>query len=111
MSWMSQRTRAVTLDALGTLVELEPPWENADALGNSIPAERLEAAFRAEMAYYRDHSHEGADRSSLADLRRRCAEILSRELDRPVDAEQLMSAIRFNAYPDAAPALDALRGR
>ncbi len=108
---MSPRTRAVTLDALGTLVELEPPWEHAEAIGNSIPRDRLETAFRAEMAYYREHSHEGADPDSLAALRARCAGVLSRELGREVDESQLMSAICFSAYPDAAPALAALRDR
>ena len=71
--------RAVFLDALGTLVELEPPWIS---LRRRIPAEvsdeRLEAALRAEMAYYREHSHEGRDEASLADLRERCAAIVSR---------------------------------
>ena len=63
-------TRAVFLDALGTLVELEPPWIS---LRNRVPDEvsddRLEAALRAEMAYYREHAQEGRDESSLADLR------------------------------------------
>ena len=62
-------TRCVLLDALGTLVELEPPWVHL-AGG---PSEPLERAFRAEMSYYREHSDEGRDADSLADLRRRCA--------------------------------------
>jgi HAD superfamily hydrolase (TIGR01509 family) len=105
------RTRAVLLDALGTLVELEPPWEHAGALGDGVPRERLIAALRAEMAYYREHSHEGRDPDSLADLRERCAAVVSRELGRPVSAEALMEAIRFHAFPDAAPALESLRAR
>ena len=45
-------SRAVMLDALGTLVELEPPWVHlAEALGVQ-PDERLVAAVRAEMDYY-----------------------------------------------------------
>jgi len=56
-------TRGVLLDALGTLVELEPPWLH---LGGDEP-ERAERAFRAEMAYYRSHSDEGRDTDSLAD--------------------------------------------
>ena len=56
------RTRAILLDALGTLVELEPPWVHlADALGDGVPPDRLEAAVRAEMRYYRAHSDEGRD--------------------------------------------------
>jgi putative hydrolase of the HAD superfamily len=103
-------TRAVFLDALGTLVELEPPWAHlAQALG--MPRdERLVRAVRAEMAYYRDHSHEGQDPRSLATLRGRCAEVLSRELGREVDVATMMAAIRFRAFPDARPALAELRG-
>jgi FMN phosphatase YigB (HAD superfamily) len=102
--------RCVFLDALGTLIELEPPWSHlAAALG--IPDdERLRRAVGAEMAYYRDHSHEGRDEASLGDLRARCAELLSRELGRPVDVETMMAAIRFRACDDASPALAALRG-
>lgn len=106
------RTRAVFLDALGTLVELEPPWVHlAVALGDGVPPDRLEAAVRAEMRYYRAHSDEGRDAGSLADLRQRCADVLSRELGRTVDVETLMAAIRFRAFPDAPPALARLRER
>jgi putative hydrolase of the HAD superfamily len=102
-------TSAVLLDALGTLIELEPPWEHlAASLG--IPADDgVERAMRAEMSYYRAHSHEGRDAATLADLRRRCAELLSRELGRPVGVETMMAAIRFHPFPDAPPALGALR--
>jgi putative hydrolase of the HAD superfamily len=103
-------TRAVFLDVLGTLLELEPPWINLrQALGDELPEERLVAAVRAEMAYYRDHSHEGRDAASLADLRSRSAAFLSQVLGREVDVATLMEAIRFRPFPDAAPALEALR--
>lgn len=102
-------TRAVLLDALGTLVELEPPWVHlADVLGTE-PDERLVRAVRAEMAYYKEHSHEGRDEPSLADLRGRCAAVLSRELGREVSVDAMMAAIRFRAFDDAAPALAELR--
>jgi putative hydrolase of the HAD superfamily len=105
----SRRYDAVFLDALGTLVELEPPWLHlAPALGVEAD-ERLVAAVRAEMDYYRAHSHEGRDERSLAELRERCAEVLSRALGVPVPVEAMMAAIRFRAFPDAAPALSALR--
>jgi putative hydrolase of the HAD superfamily len=103
------RTRAVLLDALGTLVELEPPWVHlAEALGME-PDALLVRAVRAEMSYYRDHSHEGRDARSLAELRGRCAEVLSGELGREVSVETMMSAIRFRAFGDAASALAILR--
>jgi FMN phosphatase YigB (HAD superfamily) len=102
-------TRAVLLDALGTLVELEPPWVHlAGALGIE-PDERLVSAVRAEMGYYREHSHEGKDTESLAALRDRCAGVLSRELGRDVPVETMMAAIRFRAFGDAVPALAELR--
>ena len=105
-------TRAVFLDALGTLVELEPPWLSLrDRVPAEVSDERLEEALRAEMAYYRDHAHEGRDEASLADLRERCAGIVSERLGIEVTADELVEAIRFDAYPDALPALRELRER
>jgi putative hydrolase of the HAD superfamily len=104
-------TRAVFLDALGTLVALEPPAPRlAAALGIPLD-ERVERAMSAEMAYYREHAHEGGDEASLAELRARCAEVVSGELGVDVGVETLMVAIRFRAYDDAAPALTELRAR
>jgi putative hydrolase of the HAD superfamily len=114
MPWgsINAMIRAVFLDALGTLVELEPPWIS---LRSRVPAEiadeRLEAALRAEMAYYREHAQEGRDEASLADLRERCAVLVSRELGLEIGVDELVSAIRFSAYPDAVPALGGLRDR
>jgi putative hydrolase of the HAD superfamily len=105
-------TRAVFLDALGTLVELEPPWVHlAPAIGLEPGDDRVRRAFRAEMSYYRDHSHEAGDAGALADLRERCARLLSSELGTEVSVERMMAAIRFRAYPDAEPALASLRDR
>jgi HAD superfamily hydrolase (TIGR01509 family) len=97
---------AVLLDALGTLVELEPPWERLEG-----ERDRVKAAFKAEMAYYREHSLEGRNEASLADLRRRCAALLSRGLSREVGVPEMMAAIRFRAFDDAAPTLRELRAR
>jgi HAD superfamily hydrolase (TIGR01509 family) len=105
------RVDAVFLDALGTLVELEPPWEHLRARAPGVPQDRLVMAVRAEMAYYRDHAHEGRDEASLADLRERSAGVLSRELGVTVGAAELVDAIRMRAYPDSAPALEELRSR
>jgi putative hydrolase of the HAD superfamily len=104
-------TKVVFLDALGTLVKLEPPWLHLAAELEVDVDERLVDAVRAEMDYYKGHAHEGTDTAALADLRARCAEVLSRELGRDVSVEQMMAAIRFRAYPDAGPALSALRSR
>jgi putative hydrolase of the HAD superfamily len=99
--------RCVLLDALGTLVELERPWPLLAAVVGVDVAD-AERAMRAEMRYYREHSHEGRDEAALADLRRRCAAIVSRELQREVTPEQLMAAISFKAFPDAVGALAEL---
>ncbi len=105
---MERQTQAVLLDAFGTLVELEPPWERlAPALG--VDVARARAAFLAEMAYYREHSHEGTDGASLEGLRERCAEVLSSHLGEEVSVEAMMESIRFRAFDDAAPALRELR--
>ena len=105
-------TDAVFLDALGTLVELEPPWARlAAALGVERRRARWSALLRKEMAYYREHAHEARDAASLAELRAACAELARRELGREVAVETMMAAIRFRAYADAAPALAALRER
>lgn len=102
-------TRAVFLDALGTIVELEPPWIHLAAALGIESDERVEAAFRAEMAFYREHTDEGRDEASLADLRARSARVLSTALGREVPVATMLAAIRFRAYPDAAPALAELR--
>jgi putative hydrolase of the HAD superfamily len=105
-------TRAVFLDALGTLVDMDPPWVHlAEALDREVPEDRLIGAVRAEMRYYREHAHEGRDEASLADLRRRCAEVLSAELGFEVGVEELVASVRFRAFDDAEDALAGLRGR
>ena len=102
--------RTVLVDALGTLVELEPPWEHLARALERTPDESLVRAVRAEMAYYREHSHEGRGAASLAELRGRCAAVLSQALGEEVGVATMMSAIRFRPFADAAPALAAARG-
>ncbi len=104
-------TRAVLLDALGTLVELEPPWIHLATELDIEADDRLVAAVRREMAFYAEHAHEGRDEDSLAALRARCADILSWELDREIPVDTMMASIRFRAYPDTSPALKALHAR
>jgi putative hydrolase of the HAD superfamily len=110
-----QRIRAITLDALGTLLTFEPPAPHLRAelrsrLGVEVGEDVAAAAIRAEIAYYRAHLHEGRDAASLADLRRRAAEVMRPVLRVDGDlVEPLLASLRFVAYPDAAPALRALR--
>ncbi len=114
--------RAVLLDAMGTLVHLQPPWPllaRGLLVDHGLKVSELEAehALRAEMAFYRSHHDEGSDRERLDALRRSCAEVLRRAL--PPQAAQhlsaatllptLLGALRFEAFADAAPALRTLR--
>jgi HAD superfamily hydrolase (TIGR01549 family) len=112
--------RAVLLDALGTLVELEPPWPLLQGTlaarhGIAVPESQAKQAMLAEMAYYRVHHQDGGDQSSLADLRRRCALVLQDQLPQAASlsveemTEALLDSLRFTPFPDAAPALAALR--
>ncbi len=104
------RYRACLIDALGTTVRLDPPWERVDpGVVEGLPAERVRGAFAAEMSYYAAHAHEASDSASLAALRERCAAILSDGLGREVGVPELMASIRFAAYPDAQPALARIR--
>jgi putative hydrolase of the HAD superfamily len=111
---------AVLFDALGTLVELEPPWPRLRAAlaadGMEIGEDEAKAAMLAEMTYYRAHHMEGHDDASLRELRSRCAAVLrehlppaARSLSLAQLIEALMHSIRFSPYPDAAPALGRLR--
>jgi putative hydrolase of the HAD superfamily len=109
----------VLLDAMGTLVTIEPPHARLRALlesrtGVHISAERAKAAFKAEIAFYVEHSIDGRDPDSLARLRDDCAAVLHEALgepsiDRAVIRQAMLDAIVFDAYADAAKALHALR--
>lgn len=110
--------RAVLLDALGTLVSLEPPAPRLrSGLRRAVGVDVGEAAaarvMREEIAYYRCHMHEARDAPRLADLRTRCAALVrdGLALDVPVRVVEpvLLAALRFTAFPDAVPALRALR--
>lgn len=104
--------RAVFIDALGTMLWLQPPWELADPVAfEGISPDRVRDGFIAEMTYYMDRTDEGRDPDGLADLRRRCAAILSDEVGREISVETMMAAIRFQLFEDALPALCALRER
>jgi putative hydrolase of the HAD superfamily len=113
-----QPIRAVTIDALGTLLELLPPAPRLrDELRERLEVEISEAeagrAMNAEIGYYRAHLWMGRDAAGLAQLRRACAEVLRDALDLDVDldalTDTLLAAIRFEPFPDTVPALEALR--
>ncbi|HET8820162.1 MAG TPA: HAD family hydrolase [Thermoleophilaceae bacterium] len=114
------RIRAVLLDALGTLVELQPPAPRLARLlresGFELSEERAAAGFMAEIAYYLDHHLEGSDPERLERLRDRCAEEMRRALalpglDHATARRAMLGALEFRPYPDVLPALDELRER
>ena len=110
--------RAVLLDALGTLVELQPPAPRLRRLlresGFEVSVERAAAGFAAEIAYYLDHHLDGSDPERLERLRDRCAEELRRALDIPgldhaTARRAMLGSLEFTPYPDVLPALAELR--
>jgi putative hydrolase of the HAD superfamily len=112
---------AILLDALGTLVALEPPAprlraELAGRFGLEVSARTAAHAIAVEIAYYRAHLDDGRDEPSLRALRRRCAGALREalpapdlELDPLLDA--LLASLRFIPFADVRPALEAARSR
>lgn len=113
--------RALLLDALGTLVELEPPVEPLRRelrahFGLELGEAEATRALRAEIAFYRAHHDEAHDRGALAGLRERAAAAL-REALPPAGAElplaplteALLAALRFRPFPEVPDVLRAAR--
>jgi putative hydrolase of the HAD superfamily len=113
--------KAVLLDALGTLVELESPApalreEIERRTGIDVGETRAAEAFGAEIGYYLAHHIEGRDMPAVEELRDRCAEEIRRslgleELDHATAREAMLAALRFRAFPDALPLLQLLKER
>lgn len=107
----------VLLDALGTILELEPPWPHlVRALaerGTRVTEDQAREAMLAEMAFYRAEHHRADSAAALARLRRDCAGVVRAHLGPATSIEDveaaLLDAVRFVAYPDVAPALAELR--
>ena len=111
------RYDAVLLDAYGTLVELDDPFERLREsvrrhIGADVELEDAERAFRAEMAHYAGNCHTGADAASLAALRSDCSAIILAELGleaEPGASERMLSdAVVFRLLPDVEPLLAGL---
>jgi putative hydrolase of the HAD superfamily len=112
--------RAVLLDALGTLVELVPPWpalvRELGARGAVVDEPAARAALLSEIAYYRAHHDEAGDAAALADLRARCAEVLREALPPPARdlapadvLAALLASLEFRPYPEVPETLARLR--
>jgi putative hydrolase of the HAD superfamily len=109
--------RGVLIDALGTLVRLEPPAPRLQAslearLELDVSLDRCETAMHAEMRYYAAHCARARDTAALAALRLECADVLADMLAAGPNGAEILpcltDAIAFTAFPDAAPALAAL---
>jgi putative hydrolase of the HAD superfamily len=117
--------RAILLDALGTLLELEPPApllrvELRRRFGVALSETDAQRAIAAEIAYYRGHFDAGRDQASLAELRLRCAEVLREAVAEPARAglptpavlvDSLLASLRFRAFPEVRAALSEFRQR
>jgi HAD superfamily hydrolase (TIGR01549 family) len=114
---------ALLIDGLGTLVSLTPPApvlqrELALRCGVQVTEDEAAAALAAEIGFYRAHMGLGRDADSLQALRHRCAEVLRGALP-PNEAlaaleiatvtDALLGSLRFQAFPDARPALTRAR--
>jgi FMN phosphatase YigB (HAD superfamily) len=109
---------AVTVDAMGTLVELDDP---AGRLGQALrvygiarsPGEVAEA-FRKEVGYYLEHKLSATDSESLAALRRECARVFLDAARARIDPAQFspafVEAMVFRPFDGAVVALERLRG-
>lgn len=107
----------VTLDALGTLVELADPipgLRRALAVhGVSREDAEVARAFAAEVAHYLPRAHTGRDAETLAALQRDCAAVFldacRAEVDAATFAPSFGAAIEFRLLPGVPTALDALQ--
>jgi putative hydrolase of the HAD superfamily len=107
---------AVTVDAMGTIVDLDDPaprlQQELAERGVERSLEEVAAAFRAEVAYYLPRTLEGRDEASLADLGRRCTAVFLEHAHADLDPEDFtpafLSSIVFRPLAGAAEALGRL---
>lgn len=130
------RTRAVLLDALGTLVELDDPAPRLRAAllersGIDVGLEAAGRGFGAEIGYYLANQMRGRDRAGLERLRDDCATAMRdallaapgetadppsvtadpRALDHATVRAAMLDSLAFRTFPDVLPALRELRDR
>lgn len=107
---------AVTLDAFGTLVELDDHVARLQQALAEAGVERdehaVEQAFGAEVEHYSRHKCEAGDATSLAALRRHCARVFVDALGADLDfTDGLTGAIAFRPLPGVLEALAELAAR
>ncbi|MDW5593309.1 HAD-IA family hydrolase [Conexibacter stalactiti] len=118
---MADAPQAYLLDALGTLLELEPPVEPlrralAERFGLRLTAAEAGAAMKAEIRFYRANHDIAHDRATLARLRRGAASALrdalppaAAGLDLDALTEALLAALRFRPFPEVPEVLRRAR--
>lgn len=108
------------MDALGTLLRMEPPAprlrEELLRRGVEVSEQQAEQAFGREIAYYLTHHVEGRDPDSLEQLRSRCAGVLRdslglRHIELGAVRAAMLDSLHFSAFEDALPALEEVRAR
>jgi HAD superfamily hydrolase (TIGR01509 family) len=108
---------AVTVDAMGTLVELDAPVERlAQALqdqGVSVSAADVTTAFRGEVEYYLAHKLSARDENALAALRRECSRVFlegaGADLDPEAFTPAFVDSMVFKPLDGAVEGLHRLR--
>jgi putative hydrolase of the HAD superfamily len=113
----AERLDAVTIDAMGTLVELDAPVERlAQALqdrGLDTNTERVAEAFRTEVGYYLAHKLDARDPEALGELRRECSRVFleaaGAQLDPAEFTPAFVDAMVFRPLEGAGKALHRLR--
>jgi putative hydrolase of the HAD superfamily len=116
-------TRCLLIDAMGTIVRLEPPAprlraELARRFDVEVSLERAQHAIGEEIRYYRAHMHEGRDAAEVRTLREHSAQVLGAALGESADGlggdaltETLLAALHFSVFDDAPGALREARSR
>jgi len=107
---------AVTVDAYGTLVELDDHVarlrQGLAAAGVERDGHTVEQAFLAEVEHYSRHKCEANDAASLAALRRDCARVFVDALGADLDfTDGFTRAIAFRPLPGVLDALAHIRAR
>jgi FMN phosphatase YigB (HAD superfamily) len=110
---------AVTLDAHGTLIDIDDPVPRIARMLAEAGYPNTEAqtrkGFRAEVAYYLRNVNDGRDPRALDDLRLRCARVMRTALVNrpppPLLRDILMESLRFRLFPDVEEALGRLQAQ
>jgi putative hydrolase of the HAD superfamily len=108
---------AVTVDAMGTLVELHEPVERLQqalaARGIERSSKQVAEAFRREVGYYLEHKLVATDAASLTALRHECARVFLGAAEAEIDPAEFspafVEAMVFRPLDGAVTALERLR--